>query len=286
VTTLVPSTGGVRVAVHDLGGPADDGAPVLLFSHATGFHGLVWRAMASYLGDRFRCLAIDYRGHGVSSTPADVDFDWRGFGDDCVAVLDRIDAPVVHGVGHSMGGAALVLAAARRPAALASLWLYEPIVPPPGALLSGDGPNPMADAALRRRSTFESIDAAVANYASKPPLNQLRADALRDYVEGGFAPTADGVALRCRPEWEAATFSMARDSGAWDVLADLDLPVTVAVGRDEPFSPAAFSPAIVSALPHGRLAEYRDLGHFGPLEDPARLAGELATWAGYSSGLR
>lgn len=289
MSTLLPSTDGVRVAVHDLGGPSAAGpdAPVLLFSHATGFHGLVWRAMAASLTDRFRCLAIDYRGHGVAETPETIDFDWRGFGDDCVAVLDSPLLPAgvaVHGVGHSMGGAALVLAADRRPEALRSLWLYEPIVPPPGALLSGDGPNPLAESAIRRRATFPSLEAAYDNYASKPPLNQLRADALRDYVEGGFAPVPDGagdgggVALRCRPAWEAATFQMARDSGAWDALATLTLPTAVVVGRDEPFSPAAFAPAIVGALPAGRLVEHRDLGHFGPLEDPVKMAADLGRW--------
>ena len=282
MTTLVPSTGGVRVAVHDLGGPDDLDATVVLFSHATGFHGRVWTAMASHLTDRYRCLAIDYRGHGIAETPEDVDFDWRGFGDDAVAVLDSgiiRGGAAVHGVGHSMGGAALVLAADRRPGALASLWLYEPIVPPPGALLSADGPNPMADAAIRRRATFESFDAAIANYASKAPLDQLHPDALRDYVEGGFAEQADGtVTLRCRPAWEAATFQSARHSGAWDALARLTLPVTVVAGEEAPFGPAAFAPAVADALPNGRLAEHRELGHFGPLQEPGKLAAELSAW--------
>ena len=38
----VPSTDGVTLAVHDLGG---DGPPLLL-CHATGFHGRVWTALA------------------------------------------------------------------------------------------------------------------------------------------------------------------------------------------------------------------------------------------------
>jgi pimeloyl-ACP methyl ester carboxylesterase len=282
VPELIESTGGVAVAVHDLGGPDDPSAPVILFSHATGLHARVWEPMASHLAGRFRCLAVDYRGHGVARTPEDVDFDWRGFGDDAVAVLDShllAGATAVHCVGHSMGGAALVFAAARRPGRLASLWLYEPIVPPPGAPLSSDGPNPMAEAARRRRPTFESLEAAVANYASKPPLDQLDPDALRAYVEGGFAEEPDGtVTLRCRPEWEAATFSMAATSGAWDLLPRLDLPVTVVVGEVTPFGPAAFAPQIAEALPQGRLSEHRELGHFGPLQEPGKLAAELSNW--------
>lgn len=255
---------------------------MILFSHATGFHGRVWAPMASHLIHRYRCLAIDYRGHGVAETPDDNDFDWRGFGDDAVAVLDSGAIPSgvpVHGVGHSMGGAALVLAAARRHGAFRSLWLFEPIVRPPGGMLSADGPNPLAESAIRRRSTFESFDAAIHNYASKAPLDQLHPDALREYVEGGFAEQPDGsVTLRCRPQWEAATFQMARENGAWDLLPELELPVTVVVGEEEEFGPAAFAPAVADALPHGTLSEHRELGHFGPLEAPEKMAAELAEW--------
>jgi pimeloyl-ACP methyl ester carboxylesterase len=285
--TYVPSSGGVRVAVHDLGGPdgrdgPDGDAPILLLSHATGFHGRVWAPMASHLTDRFRCLAIDYRGHGVADTPEEVDFAWPGMGDDAVAVLDSElvpDGAEVHGAGHSMGGAALVMAAARRPGVLRSLWLFEPIIPPPGALISADGPNPMADAARRRRPTFDSVAAAYANYASKPPLDRLHPDALREYVDGGFAPQPDGTAtLRCRPEWEAATFDGARHSGAWDLLDQVIVPVAVVAGEAEPFGPAVFAPRIAEALPDGTLVEHPELGHFGPLEAPEAMAAEVAGW--------
>jgi pimeloyl-ACP methyl ester carboxylesterase len=66
---MIASTQGVRVALHDLGGPDDPTAPVLLFAHATGFCGQVWEPTAAPLTDRYRCLAIDLRGHGVSETP-------------------------------------------------------------------------------------------------------------------------------------------------------------------------------------------------------------------------
>lgn len=279
---LVPSSDGVRVAVHELGGPDD--APVLLFSHATGFHGRVWEPMASHLTDRFRCLAIDYRGHGVAETPDGLTFHWQGFGDDCEAVLTSdlvAGAPAVHGVGHSMGGAALVLASVRHPDAFESLWLFEPILPGPGALLSSDGPNPMADAAIRRRPTFDSLEQARTNYASKPPLDQLHPDALTAYVEGGFRGQADGtVTLLCRPEAEAATFSMAGLSGAWEVLPDLAVRTAVVVGREAEFGPAAFGPRAAERISKGTLIERRHLGHFGPLEAPAEMAADLAEWVG------
>jgi pimeloyl-ACP methyl ester carboxylesterase len=275
----------VRVAVHDFGGSDDADAPVLLFSHATGFHARVWRPMAEHLLDRHRCLAVDYRGHGLAEGPADLTYEWAGFGDDAEAVLssdllrDVAAGRPVHGVGHSMGGAALVLAASRRPGSVASLWLYEPILPGPGALLSSDGPNPLAEGARRRRATFDSYGAAIANFGSKPPLDQLHPDALREYVEGGFAPQPDGsVTLRCRPETESATFSMAGSSGAFAALPSVEVPVAVVAGREQDFGPANFAPDAAKALPRGELVERRQLGHFGPLEDPEGMAADLAAW--------
>ena len=73
---MIASTGGVRVALHDLGGPDDPAAPVLLFAHATGFHGLVWGPTAAALTDRYRCLALDLRGHGMSETPDGTSLSW------------------------------------------------------------------------------------------------------------------------------------------------------------------------------------------------------------------
>lgn len=283
--TLVTSSDGVRIAVHDLGAPAGAvDAPVILFSHATGFHGLVWQPLAAHLRDQFHCIAIDHRGHGRTEKPPSAPLVWSSMGDDVLAVLDAgLAAPgvAVHAVGHSMGGASLVLAAARRPGAFRSLWLYEPVIVPPGFLPSGSGPNPMAEAAARRRKSFDSYDEAFNNYASKPPLSQLHSDALRAYVEGGFSRETDGsVTLRCAPDSEADVYRGAGNSGAWDVLAELDLPVAIVAGRSEGdgFGPVHFASSVVDALPRGTLIERRHLGHFGPLEDPTSMAADVRNW--------
>ena len=83
---LVRSTGGVDVALHDLGG---DGPPLLL-THATGFCGPVWRPLARHLADRYHAYAPDLRGHGESVTPVGLDFHWGGFADDVLAVVDPL----------------------------------------------------------------------------------------------------------------------------------------------------------------------------------------------------
>jgi pimeloyl-ACP methyl ester carboxylesterase len=279
--TYIDSTDGVRLAVHELGQPVRPNAPVILFSHATGFHGQVWQPLAAELAERFRCVGVDLRGHGMTELPRGVSAAWTGMADDVVAVLESGvlgDAPL-HGVGHSMGGAALVMAAARLPGAFRSLWLYEPVIVPPGSGLMMDGPNPMSDAAARRRDRFDSVEQAIANYGSKPPLNQLHPAALAAYVRGGFAPQADGsIVLRCRPSVEAEVFRCAGLSGAWESATDLEVPTTVVAGRPGGMGPVAFAPFVAEALPQGTLVERPGLEHFGPLEDPAGMAVDIADW--------
>jgi pimeloyl-ACP methyl ester carboxylesterase len=278
--SFIESSDGVRIRVHDFGAPDAPDRPVLLFSHATGFHGRVWEPMASSLVDRYHCVALDYRGHGLSELPQGVSLQWSGMADDAAAVLSELSpgAPV-HGIGHSMGGAALVLAAARHHDVVRSLWLYEPVILPPGQGPSFDGSNPMAEAASRRRERFDSFEQAVSNFASKEPLNHLDPIALRAYVDGGFSREPDGsVVLRCRPSTEAEVFRQAAGNGAWDVLAELELPVAVVAGRPEELGPVAFAPIVAAALPYGHFFEKARLGHFGPLEDPAGMASDVDDW--------
>jgi pimeloyl-ACP methyl ester carboxylesterase len=279
---FIPSSDGVSIAVHDLGGPDDPTATVLLFSHATGLHGLVWSPVAAALTDRFRCLALDYRGHGLSEAPVGASLAWSGMAHDAQAVLESdlvAGHRVVHGIGHSMGGAALVLAAARPSTHLGSLWLYEPVIVGPGVLPLSDAPNPLADGAARRRASFASYDEALANFAAKPPLNQLRPDALEAYVRGGFGPEDGRVTLRCSPATEAAVFRGAGESGAWDVLPALDLPVAIVAGRSQGEGPvAALAPPAYERLVRGTLVARPHLGHFGPLEDPSGTARDIADW--------
>ena len=122
----VTSDDGVSVAVHELAGRHD--LPPLLISHATGFHAHCYVPIARMLGDRYRCLGLDFHGHGETAPVPDWTIDWSHFGDDVVAAAAAIapDGGLV-GFGHSMGGAALLMAAHRRPELFTRLVLFEPI---------------------------------------------------------------------------------------------------------------------------------------------------------------
>lgn len=247
----------------------------LLFVHATGFCAGVWMPVASRFGPHRRG-ALDVRGHGRSAVP-EAGMHWSGTAADVLATVDALGLDRPFGIGHSMGGASLVLAEQARPGTFRGLWLYEPIIFPT-ALADAGGDNPLVAGALRRRADFESAAVAYENFASKAPMSVLDPQALAAYVEYGFEPLPDGtVTLRCRPEVEAATYEMGPVHDAFEHLGELTCPVTVARGGDTGPGPAALVPGVVDALPKGRIEEHPQLGHFGPLQDPSSIAAAVAS---------
>jgi hypothetical protein len=135
------------------------------------------------------------------------------------------------------------------------------------------GANPMSERALRRRPEFASKAEALLRYASRPPLDSLQAGALAAYVEHGFTDEPDGsVRLKCRPEYEAATFA-APGKPSVDIAAEVSTRTTVAIGQTTgDWGPAMFGPAVVEAMPNATLQRFEMLGHFGPLQDPMAIA--------------
>jgi pimeloyl-ACP methyl ester carboxylesterase len=266
VATRLVSADGTGIAVHELGGSG----PVLLVAHATGLCGQAYLPFAAELAERHRVVAVDLRGHGDADLPAGDDFAWTGMAEDVLAVVDHLGGGPVAAFGHSMGGAALLLAEKARPGTLARAYLYEPIVWPTGFHHEG-GVNPMSAPARKRRASFPSRAEALARYAGRPPLCWLRADALAAYVEHGFADQPDGtVTLKCTPESEARTFE-AEEAVTVDTVAGVAVPTVVAVGGAEG-RPPALGPGLVAALADASLVHFDHLGHFGPLQDPVSVA--------------
>lgn len=265
---------GVSLAVQDWGG---DG-PVALCAHANGFCGPLWRPVAAELAGDVRVIAFDARGHGRSSAPQAGDaYRWSELADDIVALaealadacgIDRIDL----GVGNSLGGTCMLVAAAAAPERLARLLLVDPVILPreryahPGVHVG-----PLARGALRRQRRFASWADVLAGYRTHPFFADWADGALELYVEHGFVETEDGeVVLRCAPEVEAAVFERATTLDPFAAAEALVVPGTVLHARDS-FPRAPFEELVRSA-PTLRLADL-GAGHLAPLTDPARVAG-------------
>lgn len=262
------------MALHDLGG----GGPTILICHATGFCGRAYQPLARALAGRFRVWAVDLPGHGDSDLPADDDFAWQRMVPQVVAATRAIStAPLACVVGHSMGGAVALQAAAQDPSLFAAAYLYEPVIIPPSEAARRTSNNPMADGARRRQDTFASKQAALWRYATRPPLNELAAASLAAYVDHGFEELPDGRArLKCTPESEARTFE-ASAGITTDSVAEARLPTLLVSGGQSML--ATLVPPVLAALSNAEASVHPHLGHFGPLQSPVAIAEEIISHA-------
>jgi len=266
-------------------GPA--GPPDLVFLHATGFNALTCRTLLAPLGARWRVVALDLRGHGLSRLPADpARLDTlRVYVRDLLALWPHLvgDAPPPVLSGHSLGGLVSITAAAARRAVADRLVLVDPVLQPmrfihrfqPVHVLQDRiALLPIAIGAARRRAGFPSKADAIAAYRGRSIFATWRDGFLDDYVEDGFAPDGAGVSLTCTPAWEAASFAALRHDGA-ALLGRLRLPATLL--KAETASTVRETEARLRRLkPDLRIEHIAGTTHFLPMEQPDLVRQYLA----------
>ncbi|MEU8626477.1 alpha/beta hydrolase [Streptomyces sp. NPDC048669] len=125
--------GGIRLAYRVWGDPS---APPVVLAHGRCGDSRTWARIAGELAAQHRVYALDFRGHGLSDWPGRYSFEL--FRDDLHAFLEARNLSGATVIGHSMGGAAACLLAARQPGLIGRLVLEE--APPPFPLDPPRGP--------------------------------------------------------------------------------------------------------------------------------------------------
>jgi len=77
------------------------GKPLVVFTHGATIDHREWEATLPLVGEQFRILTWDVRGHGLSRPAV---FMLKDAEDDLLAILDRLHVKKAIFVGHSMGG--------------------------------------------------------------------------------------------------------------------------------------------------------------------------------------
>jgi 3-oxoadipate enol-lactonase len=110
---LVAVGGRGPVAIREVVGPP--GAPVLFLLHGwTVTADLNWYPVFDRLGERYRVIAFDHRGHGRSAE-SQAPFTLEGCADDALALADALGIETFTPVGYSMGGPVAMLIWRRAP---------------------------------------------------------------------------------------------------------------------------------------------------------------------------
>ncbi|MFE4478593.1 MULTISPECIES: alpha/beta fold hydrolase [Streptomycetaceae] len=111
--------GGRRFAYLDFGGPG----PAVLALHGHFGRGRIFAPLAAALAGRYRVLALDQRGHGLSDNGGE--FTPDAYAADAAAFLEALGPVPAAVLGHSMGGAVAFHLARRRPDLVAALVVAD-----------------------------------------------------------------------------------------------------------------------------------------------------------------
>jgi pimeloyl-ACP methyl ester carboxylesterase len=103
-----------------------EGDPLLLL-HGLADHGLVWQGLAQALGEHYRCVAPDLRGHGLSDKPIDPNaYGSPALVQDLEALANNFGWTQVRVVAHSWAAKLALLWAKQHPDLIQQLVLVDP----------------------------------------------------------------------------------------------------------------------------------------------------------------
>ena len=244
----------VELFARDSGGTGE----AVLLVHALGCDHRMWDSLAAQLGDRYRTLALDLRGHGASPVTARP-YTLEMLAGDARALLDRLRIARAHWIGLSLGGMvgqAFALAHADR---LGKLVLAN--------TTSSYGPAGPASWKARIDAVQAGGLASIAGMvASRYFSEAFRAEhpEIVAMVMQRFAATPQAGYLGCCEAIAELDFT--------DALASVRAPTLVIAGAQDAGTPPAMSRSIAERIPGARLEVIADAAHLSALERPAQFA--------------
>ncbi|MEM0986896.1 MAG: alpha/beta hydrolase [Pseudomonadota bacterium] len=279
--------------------------------HATGFNAMTYQSILAPLGLRARVAAVDLRGHGLTTLPAQPSKlkSWRRYRDDVIAWLTqqlpleemgggRRRRGVVLG-GHSMGATVALLVAGERPDLVKGLVLADPVILSPGYYRANhvaplvaqltQNASGMVKQARRRRPAFPSPEVAREKYNGRGAFTTWREPFLEDYLLDGLQRVDGGTdaddreqvwSLTCTPAWEAATFGAQRNRpwGALKTVREARTPMIILRAETGSVMSDASVRRLEKQNPGVAVKTCRGTTHFLPMEAPYEVRDTLSAY--------
>jgi pimeloyl-ACP methyl ester carboxylesterase len=263
---------GLRMRFLDWGAAA---APPLLLLHGGGQSAHTWDAFCLAMKDRFRCVALDQRGHGDSDWSSSGEYAIADHARDVAAFVQALELrqPIV--VGMSMGGVNGIAYAASHPDRLRALVCVD-IGPeaqygPVDRLMRGLG-------GYRVFASPEDAAARLSRLGARRDPGLLRETLLlnlRRQEDGSWTwkydprtlvgLTADDIMEARRP--------------LWGVLHRITCPVLVVRGADSEIFSEEDARRFTQSLPNGRWLAVPRARHSVQTDNPTGLAAAVGAFA-------
>ncbi len=210
--------------------------PRLVFAHANGFPGLSYRSLLTPLAEMFDLHPLDRLGHHPDYP---VNHNWGNLVDELLSYLPETDTPLL-GVGHSLGGALMAMAADKQPERFCGIIMLDP------PLMLGSDAWAMkaakrfgfidritpAGKTLGRRTVWPSREVMASSLGRRGLFRRFTPEALNDYIEAGTRLLDDGSAeLTFDPGVEVEIFRHLPDHLS-RLPKRLGVPLELVAGQD------------------------------------------------------
>ena len=241
--------------------------PPVVFLHGVTLDSRLWSAQLAAFGDRWRCITVDLRGHGLSA-PLEPGYDPTS---DLLQVLDESGVDRCILVGLSLGGHDAVVFAALHPDRCRALVLVDAWIPGP-ELAGWEPPFRLA----REVGREAARDAWLADPIFAPARRQRR---LREELRSMVA--ANDLRI-----WTAA-IPRAPHPSARELALQIHAPTLVVVGEEDRPGFRAAGAWLAETIP-GAIARpgvtLLNAGHLPPMEAPEAFNRELSAFVDSASG--
>jgi non-heme chloroperoxidase len=266
---FVTTGDGVEIYYKDWG----EGQPIV-FSHGWPLSADDWDAqMMFFLGEGYRVVAHDRRGHGRSTQVGD-GHDMDHYADDLLAVVEHLDLTDAIHVGHSTGGGEVAHYIARHGEDRVSKAALISAVPP---LMVKTDANPeglpkdffdgvQAETAARRSEFYRDFASGpFYNYDKNPEKSSeaVIANWWRQGMMGGIKAHYDGIVAFSQTDFT-------------EDLKKIQVPVLVMHSEDDQVVPYADSgPKSAELLANGTLKTYQGFPHGMPTTEHETINADL-----------
>ncbi len=235
-------------------------APALVLLHGFTNSGASWQPVISGLGERYRAIAPDIRGHASAGSAAPVTLG---------AVIDDVAALTPEPftlVGYSQGGRIALHVALALPHRVTRMMQ---IGASPGHADDAEREQRrLADERLAERIECLTIDEFARQWAQTPILSDISPDIAAVSYADRLQSNPHGLAAALRHLGTGALPS------AWKRLSELRMPVTLLVGeRDTKFT--ALANEMARCVPHATVTIVPGSGHAVHLERPDAVVDAL-----------
>ena len=257
----IPPLTGVRLHALHWG---EESRSKLVLLHGGGANAHWWDHLAPSLADRFHVIALDFRGHGDSDHPEELEV--GAFNRDLDALLEYLGIREVVLVGHSMGAHVALDHAARDPATRAVVLIDA-------ARGAARRTRRTARLALLFRRSYPTREEAIARFRFHPPA-RAASDALRESIaRDSVRQESDGrFSFKFDPRWFSIPPRTAPD------LSKVRCPALILRGGESELLVHEAAEAFRDELPDARLVEIEGAGHHLQLDRPAEVLKELRSF--------